>query len=263
MGTSDIVIGTLICRRTSFIIDKFLANQQEIQQAYPRCRLVLATDEPDFIGELREQFNRYHLQGEVIVYETVRPDYARSRVWSIACGREALRQYTLSDDAEYLLFLDSDMVYAKSIVSTMKARIQGFDVIYSGYRFPPRGDLRFGGGCLMVSRETLSKIPFRCKEFRNGQVICEDEAFDVDLFKCRGRVNKGIFVSVKHYKEKQAYVATEPQPVGWFRALTNSPVVRYIFIRISLLVKYNIPGNIHAWLYKAPMSFSSDEELAK
>ena len=115
----------------------------------------------------------------------------------------------------------------------------------------------------MINRETLSKITFRCYEFRNGQVILEDEVSDMDLFRCGVRFNKGIFVSVKHYREGNEYAATEPQRVGWFRTLTNSPVVRYILVRMSILFKYNIPGSLHAWLYRAPMSFSSDKGLAK
>jgi len=48
----DVIVGTPICRRGAFIIDKFLANQKEIQQNYPSSELVLATEENDFVEEL-------------------------------------------------------------------------------------------------------------------------------------------------------------------------------------------------------------------
>jgi len=246
----DVVVGTPICRRTSFVLDKFLSNQQEIQQAYPGCKLVLATDEPDFVTELKEQINHYQLKGEVIAYETVKPDYAQSRAWDIACGREALRQYALLQEAEYLLSLDGDMVYEPSVVNIMKTKIQGFDVASSGYRLPRWGGWGFGTGCLMTNRQILDRITFRCYEFKNGQVISEDAVLDMDLFKCGAKVNKGIFVSIKHYRNSREYEAIEPRPMGWFRAVTNNLLVRYILIRMSILARYQIAYKLHALLYK-------------
>ena len=250
MNRPDIIVGTPICRRTSFILDKFLPNQQEIQQAYPSCSLVMATDEPDFVAELEKQVKLHHLKGEVIGYETVKPDYARSRVWSIASGREALRRYALSREAEYLLFLDSDMTYEPSVISIMKAKIQGFGVASSGYRLSRWSSWGFGGGCLMINRETLNKIAFRCYEFKNGQVIAEDQVLDMDLFSCHARVKKGIFVSVTHYPSRDEYFTIRPQPVGWFQTVANKLLVRYMLIRMSILAKYNIPLKLHVLLYR-------------
>jgi hypothetical protein len=250
------MVGTPISRRTSFALDKFLSNQREIQQAYPDCSLVLATDEPDFVAELKEQIGRYYLKGEVITYETVKPDYARSRIWSITCGREALRRYVLSQGAEYLLFLDGDMVYAPSVISTMKARIQDFDVVSSGYRLPPHGVWGFGAGCLMLNREILSKITFRCYEFKNGQTIDEDLLLDVDLFSCHARVSKGIFVYIKHYINNQEYYEIEPRPMGWFRAVTSNLLVKYILTRVSILLRWHITHNLRFlldWTTKAEL----------
>ena len=240
MSEIDVIMGTPICRRASFVLDKFLSNQREIQQAYPGCALILATDEPDFVTELKEQVNLHRLRGEVITYETLRPDYAKSKIWSIAAGREALRQYVLSQGAEYLLFQDGDMVYETSVVSTMKSKIKGFEVVYSGYRLPPYGVWTFGGGCLMINRKILSKIAFRCFEFKNGQIINEDTAFDMDLISHHARVNTGIFLSIKHYVNSQEYYAIEPQPVGWFRALTKNLLLRYVLTKISILARFNI-----------------------
>ena len=246
----DIIVGAPICRRTSFVLDKFLSNQQEIQQACPRCRLVLACDEPDFITELEGQLQAYDLRGEVITYETTMPADSRSRVWSITAGREALRQYALSHGSDYLLFLDCDMVFSTDVVGTINREIRGFDVVASGYRLPHWGGWGFANGCLMLSKEILDRITFRCYEFKNGQVIFEDQILDMDLFRCHARVKKGIFVFIKHYLNDQEYEAIEPRPVGWLRTMTNNLLIRYILIKASLLTRYDVAGKLHRVLYK-------------
>jgi hypothetical protein len=63
---ADVIVGVPICRSTSFVLDRFLANQHEVQTAYPGCRLVLATDEPDFVAELKEQIRLHSVRGDVI-----------------------------------------------------------------------------------------------------------------------------------------------------------------------------------------------------
>ena len=258
MGRPEVMAGTPICRRAAFVLDKFLANQREIQRAYPDCRLVLATDEPDFVAELEEQIKLHHLKGEVITYETVKPDYARSRIWSVTCGREAIRQYALLQGAEYLLCLDGDMVYETSLISIMKSKIQGVDVAYSGYQLPRYGAWGFGGGCVLINIKTLNKITFRCYEFKSGYAITEDEWLDVDLFTCRARVKKGIFVPIRHYTESGQYYAIEPQPVGWLRRISNSLLVRYILVRMGVLFGFNIAGKLHIWLYRKAGFVSRD-----
>jgi hypothetical protein len=246
----DVIAGTPICRRSAFVLDKFLTNQREIQQAYPDCELVLATDEPDFIAELEEQLGSHHLRGEVITYETVKPDYARSRIWSVTCGREAIRQYALLRGAEYLLCLDGDMVYDPAVVSIIKTKIQGFDVAYSGFRFRRRGTLGFGTSCFMINRKILSKITFKCYEFRNGQELDDGESIFLELFRCRARLNKGFFVSIKHYMDRHQYYDVEPQPMRWYQTLTHIPMVRYIMTRVAVLTRYNIARRLHFRLYR-------------
>lgn len=256
MDRPEVIVGAPLCRRTAFVLDKFLANQQEIQQAYPNCELILATEEPDFVDELRERIDRYNLRGDAIAFEVVKPEYAKSRVWSIAWGREAMRQYTLSQGAEYFLSLDSDMTYEPSVISIMKSKIKGFDVVSSGYWLRHRDIWGLGGGCFMINRETLNKITFRCYEFKNGRVIYEDESLDMDLFACRARVKKGIFASIKHYVNSQEYYGIDPQPMGWFRTLTNNLLVRYILIRMGILMRYDIAyrlGSLFAWAGKAEL----------
>ncbi len=245
-----IIVGTLICRRTSFLLDKFLTNQRQIQESYPACSLTLATDEADFASELKERIRQHHVKGEVLLYKTVKPAQARSRVWNIACGREALRQYTLSNKADYILLADGDMTYEPDVVHILRDKIRGYDVLWSGYRFPPRGELRFAGGCLLINTKILNRVKFRCYEFRSGDIIFEDELFDIDSFKQHARINKGIYVSIKHYQDVEAYINTSPQRVTLFRKLANLPLVRYILINMSVRLGYNIPGVLHRLLYR-------------
>jgi hypothetical protein len=258
VANPEVVMGAPVCRRTAFALDKFLANQREIQLAHPDSELILATEEPDFADELRERIARYDLRGDAIAFELVKPEYARSRAWAIAGGREAIRQYTLGRGAEYLLSLDSDMTCDPSVIGIMKEKIRGFDVVSSGYVLPRYGGWGFGSGCVLINRKTLAKIKFRCYEFKDGYVITEDECLDADLFTSRARVKKGIFVHIKHYIESGRFYAIEPQPVGWLRKLTNSLPVRYTLVRIGVLLERNIAVKMHVMFYRKTKFISRD-----
>ena len=236
----DVIVGTPICRRTAYILDKFLANQQEIQRAYPGCMLVIATDEPDFVAELREQVAQYSIKADIITYETTKSDYTQSYIWNVTCGREALRQYVLSTEAGYFLSVDGDMIFDPSVIDIMKNKSIGFDVVYSGYIMATLGFYGFGNGCLFFNRETLSKMAFTCFEFNKGQIIDESEALDWVLFKCHARVRKGIFIAIQHHISGEKCYAIEPQPMRWFRRLTNNLTIRFLLIQLSIFTRCNI-----------------------
>lgn len=227
------------------MLNLFLANQREIQQSYPGCILVFATDEADYVPELKKFLKHYQLRGDVITYETMKPDYAKNRIWNIACGREALRRYALSCGVRYVFFMDSDMTYDTSVISIMRSKIQGYNVAFSGYKLRDDGSWGFGAGCLLINRDILSKITFRCYEFPNGVVIGEDEVLDIDLFSKHAKALKGIFVTLKHFRSNAEYLITEPQPVGQLRYVANSLFVRNILIRSSIILKYNVACKLH------------------
>jgi len=247
----DVIVGVVLCRRTSFVLDRFLTNQREIQMAYPECRLVLATDEPDFVEELKEQISLHSVMGEVITYETFKPEGARTRLWSITCGREALRRHVLAKKARFFLSLDANMVFDPSVVAIMKNRIAGFDAVSSGYRGRPHGTWGYGG-CFLMNSTILNDFAFRCYEFSNGEVIDDGEALDCSLFRCHAKVNKGFLVSIKHYMNSEDCYTAEPHPAGWFRRLTNSLLVRFILIQASILIRQNIAKRLHRWVYRVP-----------
>ena len=247
----DVIVGVPICRRTSSILDKFLANQREIQAAYPECTLTLATNEPDFVEELREQINLHSVMGEVITYDTVKPEGARTCLWNIACGREALPRHVLAKKARFFLSLDADMLFDPSVVAIMKNRIAGFDAVSTGCRSRPHG-LWADGGCFLMNSAILNDFAFRCYEFNNGETVDDGEALDCSLFRCHARVNKGFFVSIKHYMNGEDCYTAEPHPAGWFRRLTNSLLVRFILIQVRVLIRHNIANKLHRWVYRVP-----------
>ncbi len=48
----EVLVCTPVYRKGSYVIDKFLSNQKDIQREYPASALVLATVEHDFVDEL-------------------------------------------------------------------------------------------------------------------------------------------------------------------------------------------------------------------
>lgn len=241
----NVVVGTPVYRQGAYVIHKFLPNQKEIQRGYPSSELVLATNEDDFIKELEQLLNFYELRGSVILYETVKPDHARSKVWNVACGREAIRQYTLlQTEARYLLSLDTDMTYEPAIIKIMQREIDGHDVVFSGCPIRGYGTGLAGAGCLMLTRDTLEKIRFRCLEFKNGEVMFEDNLLELDLFGLRSRIKRGVFLHTSHYKSENEARHIAPHPLGTYQRIVTSAYVRYGLIKASLMVKHNIPWKL-------------------
>jgi hypothetical protein len=245
----NVVIGTPINREGAYVLDKFLANQREIQRNYPSSEMVLATNESDFIEELEGLLGSWGLRGEVVLYETIKPEYARSMLWNIACGREAIRNYVLSrTDARYLLFLDADMIFDPSVVTIMEREIQNHDAVFSGYPLRCYGIGLAGCGCVMLTRSILGKLIFRCYEFKSGEVIFEDNLLEMDLFRSGGRIKKGFFVPITHHENATEGKHIEPQRLGLWRKITNNNFIRYMLIKMSVAARYNIPWHLKVLL---------------
>lgn len=116
-----ILIGTLVHRDGAYALGRFLVNQKQIQQNHPDCDLVFSTDDIGYMGELKNMLQQWQLRGTVISHIVEKPGYAKSRLWSIASGRESIRQYFLSQpEADRLLFLDADMTYDPAVISIME-----------------------------------------------------------------------------------------------------------------------------------------------
>ena len=244
----DVVIGTTIVRKTAYAFDRFMKNQKEIQEAYPQSRLVLATDEPDFEGELKEFLKAHRVEGEVIIYKTEKPDYARAALWSLTCGREAIRKYALNTDIHYLLTLDADMTYDPLVINILKKELEGFDVVQSGYRFRLK-ELKafgFGPGCSFFKREIIEKLKYDCYEFNDGRMIIDEGlVLERDLFRLRARIRKGIFVKIEHYYTSDESIPTEPRSLTLFERKRLHPLFRFTLITLSVKLKYDVAG----WLW--------------
>ncbi|MFC1980192.1 hypothetical protein ACFLVS_05025 [Chloroflexota bacterium] len=247
----NVVIGTPIYRQGAYVVDKFLYNQKQVQDNYPLSELILATFEHDLISELEGLISFWKLRGTVLPYDVIKPKHARSSIWNIVCGREAIREYMLSQtEAGYLLFLDADMTFEPSVIKIMEKEIQGYDVVFSGYPLRRYGIGLAGAGCAILTRDILEKVKFRCYEFKNGEVIFEDNLLEMDLFQLGSRVKKGFFLSLVHYRSTTESSRLTSQPVGVLRRMTNCYVARYGLIRGSIMLQHNIPWKLKILINK-------------
>lgn len=238
-----VIVGTPIFRAGAFVIDKFLENQREIQNNYPSAELVLATEQKDYIEELKGMLKRWGVRGDVILFEVVKPDSARIlQPWTLACGREAIRQYTLSKmQASHLLFIDSDMTCDPHIINIMLKELGNSDIVASGYPGRLCGIQTGGIGCTLFTRETLNNITFRCYEFSNHRVLADSDMLDMDTFDRRLKFKHGYLLAIDHYDRDGSSRHIEPHPVSLLRKVTNSRLLRYILLKVSMKCKHNLP----------------------
>jgi len=249
--TVNVVVGTPIYRQGAYVLDKFLANQREIQQVYPSSELVLATNEGDFAEELENLLNLWALNGKVLRYETVKPEYAQSSAWNCACGKEAIRQYTIhQEQAKYLLFLDADMTFDPDVISIMEREIQGYDAVYSGYPLRDLGIALAGGGCCLLTAAVTKEINWRCLEFKNGVAISDDMLLEVDLIRLGKRIKKGFFLAISHYENVDQAKTISPRPVGLYRRVTHSLFIRYVLIRASIALQHDIGSWLNLLIHR-------------
>jgi len=243
MSQIEVVVGTTAVRKSSFALGHFLQNLYDIQSAYSGSELVIATDEPDFVGELESLLREYRLKGRVVVYRTEKPDHAKNhRIWSMTFGREAIRRYTLGTDASYLLSLDADMTYDPKTIEILLDKISGYDVVQSGYMMRSKSinALGFGLGCSLIKKDVLDKIEFRCLEFETGQLIEEGNMFELDLVRLRMRIKKGIFLAIDHYSGRNEMIPIKPGRLNVFQKVTTLPHLRYALLQLSIMSKYDV-----------------------
>jgi len=96
----------------------------------------------------------------------------------------------------------------------------------------------------MLNRSVLEKLNFRCYEFKNGEVIFEDNVLEADLFRLRSRVKKGFFLTINHFDSADKMKQITPRPVGAFRKLVNHQLLRYGLIKASIAFRCNIPWRL-------------------
>lgn len=246
-----VLVASPTYRGGAYALDRFLENQRQIQRMFPDSELILATAEQDFAPELESLLASYSIRGEAVLYEVVKPPYARRMIWNVACGREGIRRYMLSQThADYLLSLDHDMVYDPNIISILLEEIQGYDVVHSGHRLRWSDHaIGMGAGCALISRRALEKVAFRCFEFGNGDIMDDGLTLELDLIRSGCRVKKGVFLRIDHYIDAETVRCIEPQPLGLFRRLSTSRPFRYALLRSSLLLRRDISSRLHFALH--------------
>jgi len=253
----NVMVGTVMSRKVAYILDRFLFNQNEIQKSYPYCSLLMATVEPDFALELKERIIQCNLRGDVIKYDIIKPEYAKARTWAVTCGREAIRNYMVSrTKAEFLLFIDSDMIVDPLVIPILKDEIKECDVIHSIYKLRYGGTNATGLGCSLIKRAALINNEFRCLEFKNGQAILGEGIFEMHLFEQKRKIRRGYFLKITHYvNEKKGYTVI-PKSLNPIKKLTNLLFIRYLLLKISILIHFDIPkalqqviaGKVHRFL---------------
>jgi hypothetical protein len=251
MSSPDVFVGTVVGRQRAFAFDKFLQNQREIQNNYPNTALIVATDEFDFIEDLEKKLTEYGIAGKIIPYVTEKPVYAEGRVWSITYGRNAVREYFLTQtNADHLMYIDSDMTCDPEVITIMKDQIgDRYDVVVSGYRLRHFGIGLVGClGCAIMNRKILGKVPFRCIEYRNHEVIDEGFLFEMDLFTHHAKVKKGLFLKINHYTDNEHFYSIEPGKISISRKITTNIVIRSILTKISIILHYDIAARLHTIL---------------
>ena len=247
-----VLAGSPTYRGGAYALDRFLQNQRQIQQSSTNSELVLATVEHDFAPELESLLASYGIKGRVLLYEVVKPPYARSAAWNVSGGRERIRNYLLSEtDADYLLSLDHDMVYDRDIIHVLLNEIRGYDIIHSGHRVRwSDHPIAMGAGCALISRRVLEKVPFRCFEFRNGDKLDDGLTFELDLIRSGCRVKKGVFLHIDHYIDAEKVRSIAPQPLGLSRRISTTTPFRYTILRLSLLLRRDISSMLHFAVFR-------------
>ena len=245
-----VLIGTTVIRKYAFVLDKFLENQKNIQNNFIGSELVIVTDEINFLEELRNYFIRYNLKGEVVYYKIQKPDYAKDRIWSITCGREAIRQFAIKNKPDYLLSVDADMIFDNSLIQIFLGISNGFDVVQSGYKGRATDNIGFGLSCTLISKDIFEKLVFRCKEFKNGQLICDGDMFEYDAFRKGAKIKKGIFVEIEHYVDTKKKIAIKPYNLTLQKRLLVSPAMRYLMVASSLCLRYDLGSLLQKVIYR-------------
>jgi len=89
------------------------------------------------------------------------------------------------------------------------------------------------------------EVYLESKEDENGMVVPEDAMLDVDLFKLHSRANKGIFATIKHYRNNGEYLIVNPVELSFLRKATNGLLLRYLVIEADILLRYDVGEFLH------------------
>jgi len=174
---------------------------------------------------------------------------AKDRIWNIVSARNAIREYFLQSDADFLIFMDSDMIFEAEIVNKLLEFANFYDVVYNGYldRGNPKGINLTGFGGTLIKRCVMEKVAFRCKE-KNGRVIDEGVYFEFDLVKLRAKIYRGFIAYSEHHDPENPPSICYPRKLTRWERIRNDPRFRFCFHLISIPLCYDILLHLKSWL---------------
>lgn len=229
MEEPKVIIGIPINRRSVYLLNKFLFNQEEIQKrSSSELKLVFSTEDRDYGSELQKSLDRTSLNYSLLIFEVEKPEWARDRIWALTQAREVIRKYCIENDSQYLIFLDSDMTFDPDLVNILIDKaMEGFDVVYNCY-FLKNGRITFNGfGGTLISRDIYREVPFRCYETADHRaVIDEGFYFEMDLLRRNAKIFSGILCRSDHYSSPGASLRLEPRPLSRLERIKSSYFLR-------------------------------------
>jgi len=236
-----ILIGTTLSKPSAYTLHKFLQNQLAIQREYP-SKLIIATSDDINV-------HPRGLDVKIIKYPKTKPPFTdpkfipqKERIWDMVAGRNAVREYFLQSDADYLLSLDADMLYDKNMISILMKEIKDCDVVMSGYKLRT-GRIGYSLGCALIKREVMGQVRFRCLIYRSSQIpnIIEDGCmFEHDCFVKGFRIKRGLFVRIVHLFQNGQLVIN-PRPLTIAEKFKNASWFRYLAIKACMVTKRDLP----------------------
>ncbi len=240
---TKVIIGVPVNAKSGYIIEKFLQNQKEIQERSQETITVFATEDIEFAQRLDILSKSYKISYEILNFEIKRPINTNDRIWNIVSARNAIRDFFLKSNADYLVFMDADMIFDPEIVNKLvKIAEKGYDVVYNGYSnksVQKRINLTGFGGTLL-KWWVMEKIKFRCKE-RNGRVIDEGVFLEVDLVRIGAKVYRGFVSYCEHYDEnKVTPTITMPRELTLNERIGNNIYFRSFFHIFSIALSFDV-----------------------
>ncbi|MEM5831674.1 MAG: glycosyltransferase [Candidatus Aenigmatarchaeota archaeon] len=223
-----ILIGSPISKESAYALDKFIKNQEEIyKKTKHECLTVFAS----------EDIKKLPVKNKNFVLINFKPIIkGKDRVWKIVGARNAIREYFLSKDFDYLVFLDSDMAFEPEIINKLveKAK-EGYDVVYNIYRLK-NGQVAYSGfGGTLIKRWVMEKVKFRCYE-DNKIVVDEINCFKKDLLRIKAKIWRGLVAKSIHYDKNKKWVmnrklTTKEKIFNWISDKLLSILPETFFVR--------------------------------
>lgn len=246
-----IAIGIPICAKQSYVLDKLIKNQEQIKAATPQPTIIIfATEEFEFAVRLKKQLATTQLDYRIIFFI---PDSGKYyKLANITAAREAIRHTCMELDADYLLFVDADILLDPNVLNVLLAQKQ--DVVYNSYLVHIKQVCNNGLGTCLISQKVLGMVRFRhlipsenpILLYKYNTFIDECLYFELDALHAGFRIKQGTFVSSCHYSSGSKFNRLNPSPRTRWEKIVHSRLARRIlavFVNITpVLLLFSVIG---------------------